>query len=219
MNGLTLQGELVSDSEPSHHFGAVAGIDIEKATNDVDADTQSPQNLIPVGTAVTWTYVVTNTGNLTLTNVAVTDDVRGLICVIGTLAPGASTTCSDSSVAVEGLYVNVGHARGDSAIGHRADFDPSHYRGISTAGGGTSITATPTATATPIPTVTSTPVATQPAAPTQTATPDSTRIAPLPPDTGSGVAISPSIGIAAVLALLVLSALLGALGAGRRRVR
>ena len=149
MNGLTLQGELVSDSEPSHHFGAVAGIDIEKATNGVDADTQSPQNLIPVGTAVTWTYVVTNTGNLTLTNVAVTDDVRGLICVIGTLAPGASTTCSDSSVAVAGLYVNVGHVRRDSAIGHRTDSDPSHYCGIAVGGGGTSITATPTATATP----------------------------------------------------------------------
>ena len=92
--------------------------------------------------------MVTNRGNLTLTNVAVTDDVRGFICVIGTLAPGASTTCSDSSVAVAGLYVNVGHVRRDSAIGHRTDSDPSHYCGIAVGGGGTSITATPTATAT-----------------------------------------------------------------------
>ena len=112
VTGLTPQEEIASDSDPSHYFGASAAIDIENATNGVDADTQGPQNLIPVGTAVTWTYFVTNTGNLTLTNVEVTDDVRGLICVIGTLAPGASATCSDSSVAVEGRYVNVGHVRG-----------------------------------------------------------------------------------------------------------
>ena len=220
VTGLTPLDEIVSDSDPSHYFGASAEIDIENATNGVDADTQGPQNLIPVGTAVTWTYFVTNTGNLTLTNVEVTDDVRGLICVIGTLAPGASATCSDSSVAVEGRYVNVGHVRGNSAIGHRADSDPSHYRGIATAGGGTSITATPTATATPIPTATATsPPPTGTTQATATGTPDSGRVAPLPPDTGSGLAISPSIGIAAVLALLVLSGLLGALGAGRRRLR
>ena len=220
VTGLTPQEEIASDSDPSHYFGASAAIDIEKATNGVDADTQGPQNLIPVGTAVTWTYFVTNTGNLTLTNVEVTDDVRGLICVIGTLAPGASATCSDSSVAVEGRYVNVGHVRGNSAIGHRTDWDASHYRGISTAGGGTSITATPTATATPIPTATSTPVATQPAAPTQTATPDSTRIAPLPPDTGSGFSLTdPGFSLLFAMALLVLSGSLGAIGLRRRSAR
>ena len=219
----------VTDSDASNHFGATAEIEIEKATNGVDADTQSPQNLIPVGTAVAWTYVVTNTGNLTLTNVAVTDDVRGPICVIGTLAPGASTTCSASSVAVEGLYVNVGEVRGDSAIGHRADFDPSHYRGIPPAGGGgTSITATPTPTATP-PTqpqapATETPTA-QPA-PTQPQEPESptpTGPPPLPPDMGSGTSSSPlssSGGVLSIaLALMALSGLLGALGAARRRLR
>jgi len=215
--GLTVLNELLTDSDPSHYFGGVAGIDIEKATNGVDADSQSPQNLIPVGSAVTWTYIVTNTGNLTLTDVAVTDDVRGPICAIGTLAPGASTTCSDSGVAVEGRYVNVGHVRGNSAIGHRADSDPSHYRGISTAGGGTSITATPTATATSVPTATSPPVATQPAAPTQTATPDPTRIAPLPPDTGSGFNLTdPGFSLLFAMALLVLSGALGAIGLRRR---
>ena len=226
VTGLTPLDDVVGDSDPSHYVGSTAAIDIEKATNGVDADTLSPQNRIPVGTAVTWTYVVTNTGTLMLTDVAVTDDVRGPICAIGTLAPGASATCSASSVAVEGLYVNVGHARGDSAIGHRADSDPSHYRGIETAGGsGTSITATPTATATAtttatatdVPTATSTPVATQPAAPTQTATPDSGRVAPLPPDTGSGFSLTdPRFLLLFAVALLVLSGSLGAIGLRRR---
>ena len=218
VTGLTPLDEVVSDSDPSHYLGSTAAIDIEKATNGVDADTLSPQNLIPLGTAVTWTYVVTNTGTLALTNVEVTDDVRELICVIGTLAPGASTTCSASSVAVEGLYVNVGHVRGNSAIGHRADSDPSHYRGISTAGGGTSITATPTATATPVPTATATrPPPTGTTEPTATSTPDSGRVAPLPPDTGGGFSVTdPGFSLLFAIALLVLSGSLGAIGLRRR---
>ena len=58
-------GGEVSDSDPSHYFGVTAAIDIEKATNGDDADTPTgPQ--IPVGDAVTWTYVVTNTANVEL---------------------------------------------------------------------------------------------------------------------------------------------------------
>ena len=50
-------------------------IDIEKSTNGVDADT-APGPLVPVGNTVTWTYLVTNTGNDTLSGVAVTDNHR-----------------------------------------------------------------------------------------------------------------------------------------------
>ena len=46
----------------------VPDIDIEKATNGEDADTPTGPE-IPVGGAVEWTYVVTNTGNVDLTNV------------------------------------------------------------------------------------------------------------------------------------------------------
>jgi uncharacterized cupredoxin-like copper-binding protein len=52
------------------------GIDIEKATNGVDADDantgDAPQ--VAPGELVTWTYKVTNTGNVDLDNVMVTDD-------------------------------------------------------------------------------------------------------------------------------------------------
>ncbi len=51
--------------DPSHYFGVVPGIDIEKATNGADADAP-PGPFIPVGDAVNWTYVVTNTGNVAL---------------------------------------------------------------------------------------------------------------------------------------------------------
>ena len=48
-------------------------IDIEKSTNGEDADDPTgPQ--IPVGDPVTWTYVVTNPGDVPLADVVVTDD-------------------------------------------------------------------------------------------------------------------------------------------------
>ncbi len=58
-------------------------IDIEKATNAADADNptsaedaDSPTGrYIPAGQDVTWSYVVTNTGNTVLENVVVTDDL------------------------------------------------------------------------------------------------------------------------------------------------
>ncbi len=93
------------------------------------------------------------------------------------------------------------------------DFERDDYP----VGGATEVTVLTAGASTP-PAATQ-PAATQPASPTQMATPDPEPVAPLPPDTGSGLALSPSTGIAAVLALLVLSGLLGALGATRRWLR
>ena len=70
-------GTPVSDTDPSHYFGAAPGIDIEKATNGSDAD-HPPGPFMPVGGAVTWTYVVTQRGQRRLTGVTVTDD-RGVV--------------------------------------------------------------------------------------------------------------------------------------------
>ncbi|MEO1576919.1 MAG: SdrD B-like domain-containing protein, partial [Pseudomonadota bacterium] len=61
-------GDPVTDSDPSHYFGTMAAIDIEKATNGEDADSPTGP-FIATGDAVNWTYVVTNTGSLTLTDI------------------------------------------------------------------------------------------------------------------------------------------------------
>ncbi len=53
--------------------GGLPGIDIEKATNGDDADTETGPS-ITVDDTVTWTYVVTNTGDFPLSNIVVTDD-------------------------------------------------------------------------------------------------------------------------------------------------
>ncbi|WP_434447222.1 DUF7507 domain-containing protein [Lentzea sp. E54] len=138
-NGTPIPGlPNVTDSDPSHYFGAQPSVDIEKAVNGDDADTPTgPQ--VPVGSTVTWTYVVTNTGNTALTNVTVADDVEGAItCPQGTLASGASMTCTLTGTAQAGQYVNTGSVVGTPADGNGTpipglpnvtDTDPAHYFG------------------------------------------------------------------------------------------
>ena len=126
-------GQTVTDSDPSHYTGAVPGIDVEKATNGEDADL-APGPFIPVGDPVTWTYVVTNTGDAALADIVVVDD-QGVVvtCPATTLAVGASMTCTaPSAVAVPGQYENVATATGFSGTEPAVpvqDSDPSHYFG------------------------------------------------------------------------------------------
>jgi uncharacterized repeat protein (TIGR01451 family) len=58
------------------------------------ADDRGP---LKVGDKVAFGFVVTNTGNVTLHNVKVTDPmVTGITCPATTLAPGASMTCTSN---------------------------------------------------------------------------------------------------------------------------
>ncbi len=61
------------------------------------------------GSTITYTFLVTNTGNVTLTTVKVTDPKVGAVtCPVTTLAPGASTTCTAAPYAVTQADVNAG---------------------------------------------------------------------------------------------------------------
>ena len=120
--GATSGGE-IEDPNP------FLGIDIEKATNGVDADLP-PGVQLTVGDAVTWTYLVTNTGIRTLTDISVTDDILGAItCPATSLDPGASMTCTATGVAAAGQYANVGSVIGFGDVDNVTDSDPSHYFG------------------------------------------------------------------------------------------
>ncbi|TDT16750.1 putative repeat protein (TIGR01451 family) [Ilumatobacter fluminis] len=114
----------IGDSDPSHYFGAEPAIDVEKSTNGVDAD-EAPGPVVPIGDVVVWEYVVTNTGNVALTNVVVTDDLEGEICVIDLLLVGASETCELTSFAtVDGQYANVADVVGTPSFPVDPDGDP-----------------------------------------------------------------------------------------------
>jgi len=124
----------VRDDDPSHYTNPPPpplAIDIEKATNGHDAD-NAPGPEIQEGQAVTWTYVVTNTGQVTLFDVAVTDDKEGAIaCPKSTLAPAESMTCTAHGTAQEGPYANLAAVTGRDELDRTAtDEDPSHYHGV-----------------------------------------------------------------------------------------
>ena len=79
--------------------------------------TASPES-ISVSGSVTYTYVVTNTGDTTLFDVVVTDDILGAIGRVGELAPGESVTMA-TTVDVDALTPprNIGTAVGTDALG------------------------------------------------------------------------------------------------------
>jgi len=127
--------QTVTDTDPSCYVGVIQQrpqIDIEKATNGQDADTPTGPS-IPVGGTVTWTYVITNTGNVPLTAIAVVDDKIGAITLPKTtLAVGESMTATAGGTALAGQYANVASVQGVYEDTTVTDSDPSHYFGTTT---------------------------------------------------------------------------------------
>ena len=121
----TLPDDAIEEANPS--------VEIEKATNGHDAD-GAPGPTVRVTTPVAWTYTVTNTGNVPLTNVAVSDDnIDGvpLVCPDDSLAPQESMECTASSVSW-GLRRLTTHSNLASVVATFeeqvvADEDRSHY--------------------------------------------------------------------------------------------
>jgi uncharacterized repeat protein (TIGR01451 family) len=84
------------------------GIDIDKTVSD-----ETPA----VGDTVTYTYVVTNTGDTTLFDISVDDDVLGHIGDIAVLEPGESATLTADFVVGNEPVINVAIARGHDILG------------------------------------------------------------------------------------------------------
>ena len=132
--GVASEGREVTASDPACYFGVWPAISLKKYTNGEDADTPTGPRLL-VGSTVQWTYVVTNTGDVALFNVAVTDDKGvAVTCPKTALQPGEAMTCTASGKAVAGQYGNVGTATGKPAEDPAVTAsDPSHYFGYSPA--------------------------------------------------------------------------------------
>ena len=139
----------VTDDDPAHHFGTpVPGINVEKLVNGVDADSPSETLILDIGSAVTWTYEVTNSSTVPLT-VSLTDDhgtpgapgddfspafVGGDTDGDGLLDPGEIWRYTSAGVAPyaarPGLYVNVVQVTGTTSSGAVVrDDDLSHHFG------------------------------------------------------------------------------------------
>ena len=92
------------------------GIVLVKKTNGQIA-TGPPGPVVKVGSAVSWTYDVTNSGNTWLASTSVVDvDGNGLPVVVtcppGLVAPGATMECTAAGRAIAGQYSNTATATG-----------------------------------------------------------------------------------------------------------
>ncbi|WP_200977694.1 gliding motility-associated C-terminal domain-containing protein [Echinicola sp. 20G] len=82
-SGIDVNGERLSTNSNQVTITAIQSPAIEITK------TADPTSYEEVGEEINYTIIVTNTGNVTLTNVQVTDPLTGLNESIGTLAPGA----------------------------------------------------------------------------------------------------------------------------------
>ena len=115
----------VTASDSSSYFGAAPSMTLLKKTNGLDIAE------IPVGDSITWTYLVTNTGNVAIDDVVVTDNlVSNIICPKNTLAISEAMTCSATGVATKGYYENIGTARANFQGTVVSAEDASQYYGI-----------------------------------------------------------------------------------------
>ena len=87
--GATVTSPTSSTSTPVNQTSALT-LTKSAAVTDVNADGKTD-----LGDKITWSFLVKNTGTVTLTTVAITDAKAGAVtCPVTTLAPGASTTCT-----------------------------------------------------------------------------------------------------------------------------
>ncbi len=84
-------------------------ISIVKKVNGQDANTLGEAVQVNAGETVNFTYIVQNTGNVKLTNIAVTDDKGvNVSCPKTELDAGTNMTCTGSATAIAGNYTNIG---------------------------------------------------------------------------------------------------------------
>jgi len=93
------------------------GLSIQKTS---DVESGNP------GDTVTFSFKVTNTGDVTLTNISVDDDVLGHIGDIPSLSPGQSVTLTASTTLGDTELVNVGSAQAADVIGSVVRAEDKH---------------------------------------------------------------------------------------------
>ncbi|ADI75086.1 von Willebrand factor type A (plasmid) [Methanohalobium evestigatum Z-7303] len=117
-----------SDQDSSYYFGANPSIDMEKYTNGMNASSPTGPEILENDT-VTWSYNVTNNGNVNLTDVIIKDDETGFTHYCGKLEPGEWCNVTNSSKAEKGQYENEGIATGDYNGLSIEGYDSSYYFG------------------------------------------------------------------------------------------
>jgi uncharacterized repeat protein (TIGR01451 family) len=132
-------GTTVSDDNPANYFGDIPGVQIVKFANGQDADSATGPR-VAAGSTVTFTYVVTNTGNTPLANVAVSDDKLGPVTSFtgdtngkGLLDLAETWIYATTATALAGQQTNVGTVTAQDANNPPGstvtDDNPANYFG------------------------------------------------------------------------------------------
>ena len=158
-------------SQPAIDVEKLVSVDNQATWQDADTPTGP---VTTVGSRVYFRFVVTNTGNVPLSNVTLTDNVYAITgCVFpNPLEPGQSQTCGLGPITAEvGQHTDTATTTGRyDAVTVRDSDDANYFAQPLTAT--PTVTSTPTRTATP--THTATPTATPTDTPTRTPTPTNT---------------------------------------------
>jgi len=129
VTGTTPAGQLMADADSSHH--RVSGpppLRVEVRVNGVHA-TAPPGPSIASGDPVSWSYTVVNLGDA-VTDLVVTDSLQGTVCVVPTLAAGATLRCPDKyGVSEVGQYASVATATGTTGGVTLRASDRTYYLG------------------------------------------------------------------------------------------
>lgn len=131
----TENGQPVNVSDSSFYFGTAPTITVQKQVSPdngltwFDADTPPGPNVIQ-GNSPLYRFIVTNSGNVTLTLVSVTDSVLGQISVGGTLTPGGVAEFTEEGAWAPGLQTNTATASGTFDSETVTDTDEANYTGV-----------------------------------------------------------------------------------------
>jgi uncharacterized repeat protein (TIGR01451 family) len=127
-------GWQVRQADPAGYIGQIRhpAIDLEKLTGDQDAD-QPPGPEYKLGAPLTWTFVISNTGDQPLTSITLTDIMLpSVTCPKTELAVGESMTCTfptHAGLACE--QVNIATVSGKAPDGVTvSDEDAAWYFGL-----------------------------------------------------------------------------------------
>ncbi len=97
------------------------------------AKTANPTTFSAPGTVITYSYTVSNTGNVTLTSVGVTDPMSGLSTMncpnVTSLAPGDSVTCTATYTTTQDDVDRGQHREHRNGRGHATDRS-AHHRSV-----------------------------------------------------------------------------------------
>ena len=130
--------QMVMDDDPVYFIAiepSNPAIDIEKTVNGIDAD-NPPGPEFQVGDKVTIEYVVTNTGDVKLSNIVVTDSDLGVRnCELTMLEVGESMSCDMfmETLTEPGAVFMKATVTGDGPDGTEVmDMDPIHFTVVET---------------------------------------------------------------------------------------